>query len=194
MLPPGLTLFLEEGTAAEWHDACSSSTPMPMDSLWPAPSKSHPTYMGGAWPKIPAKPSAGWPQLSTWLRPKEGPDPVNYHHRWISVEMSRHGTHHPHWWKEIRASRKAFRGILKEGHNNYHVNILGNDRQQPSGCQPCSRRPLDGRMPCPGLVALPPKFMPINDTSSPKHFQVVRQEKTLALAQVLHVCAKDSGV
>ena len=50
-LPPGLTLFLAEGMVTLWDDSPSSSTPMPMDSPWPAPSKSpqsHPAYMGGA--------------------------------------------------------------------------------------------------------------------------------------------------
>ena len=73
MLPLGLTLFLADGTAAEWDDAPSSSTPMPMDSPQPAPSKSpqcHPTYMGGAQPKVLAKPSADWSQLRTLSRPK----------------------------------------------------------------------------------------------------------------------------
>ena len=35
--------------------------------------------------------------------------------------------------------------------------------------------------------------MPITIASSPKDFQVVRQEKTLALAQALQACAKGSG-
>ena len=65
-LPPDLALFLVEGMAAEWDDAPSSSTPVPMDSPWSAPSEnpqSHTTYMGGAWPKVTAKPSAAWPWL-----------------------------------------------------------------------------------------------------------------------------------
>ena len=67
----GLTLFLAEDMAAEWDDTPTSSTPMPMDSPWPA------HYMVGAWPKVPAKSSADWLQLRTWSRPKEGPDLVN---------------------------------------------------------------------------------------------------------------------
>ena len=54
--PPGLTLFLVEGAAVEWDHAPRSSTPMPLDSPKPAPSKSPkscPTYGGGAWPKVP---------------------------------------------------------------------------------------------------------------------------------------------
>ena len=118
----GLTLFLVEGMAEEWHDAPSSSTPVPVDSPWPAPSKDPQdcfTYMGGAKPKVPAKPSAGQYQS----RPKEGPDPVNYPHRWITVEMTRLGTHHIHWWKEMGTSGRAFMGphAVKEGYNDYEA-------------------------------------------------------------------------
>ena len=124
ILLPDLTLFLVEGMAAEWDNTSRSSTPTFVDSLWPDPSKSHqihPTYMGGVQPKVPVKPSTSWPQLRSQSRPKEGPDPVKYPHRWIAVQMSRIGTHHLHWWKEIRirASRRTFRGIVKEGHRNY---------------------------------------------------------------------------
>ena len=76
-----LTFFLEEGMAKEWDDAHSPSTPMPVDSQWLTPSKvpqCHPTYTGGVWPQVPAKPSTGWSYSQPQSRPKEGPDPVNH--------------------------------------------------------------------------------------------------------------------
>ena len=86
-------LFLVEGAATEWDDGPGSPTPVSMDSLWPAPGKSHQnchTYAGGARPKVPTKPSAGQSQSRTWSMPKEGPDPVNHPHRWIHAEMEKY--------------------------------------------------------------------------------------------------------
>ena len=115
-LPLGLTLFLAEGTAKEQGEAPSSSTPMPMYSPWPPLSKGpqcNPTYMGGAWPKVPAKPSTA--QLRSQSRPKGGPDPVNHLCQWVLGEMNRIRGH-PHWWKEIRASGRISMGehIVRE--------------------------------------------------------------------------------
>ena len=39
----------------------------------------------------------------------------------------------------------------------------------------------------------PHDFMPVTDASGPRNFWVMRQEKTLALAQVLQACAKEYG-
>ena len=69
--------------------------------------------------------------------------------------------------------------ILKPG-------TIPSGRQQPSGYRPPSRRPSGWWDALPRLSGLCPKdFMPITDASSPKDFQVMRQEKTLALAQAL---------
>ena len=58
-LPMDLTLFFVEGMATEWDNAPSSSTPDPMDC--PQTTHSHPAYIGGSQPKVPTKPSVGWP-------------------------------------------------------------------------------------------------------------------------------------
>ena len=87
-LPLGLILFLAPLLPCLW------------DSSWPSPSEGpqhHPTYLGGAWPKAPAKPSAGWSWSWPWSRPKEGPDLINHPHQWVVAEMNRFGSLHPHW-------------------------------------------------------------------------------------------------
>ena len=89
-----------------------------MDSPWT--THSHPTYNGGAWPKVPSKPSADQPQSRSQSRHKEEPGPVNYPYRWIAAEMPRSGSHHLQWWREIRASRRTFRG-KGESDNNFQV-------------------------------------------------------------------------
>ena len=81
MFPQGLTLFLVEGTAREWDDAPSPSTPMPEDSQWPP--QHCPTYTGGARPKVPAWPPTGWSQSWPQPRPKGEPDPINHPSRWV---------------------------------------------------------------------------------------------------------------
>ena len=78
-LPPGLTLFLAEGMVEEQDDSPCSSSPMPLDSSWLAPSKGsqcHPTYTVGAQLEVPTKPSAS--QSISQSRSKEGPDLVNH--------------------------------------------------------------------------------------------------------------------
>ena len=194
MFPLGLTLFLAEGMATEWDDAPSSSTAM--DSPRPTPSKSpqsHPAHMGGAWPYVPAKPPAGWPQLRSQSGPKEGPDPVNHPHRWIHVEMG--SSLHPHWWKEIKASGRVSMGshIVKEGYSDYKAQHYV-QWQVATFRLPAIQEASGWWDVLPWLCRLfPQDFMPITDTSSPKDFWIVMQEKALALAQRLQTCAKESG-
>ena len=45
-----------------------------------------------------------------------------------------------------------------------------------------------------GLADCPMDFMLHTDASGPRDFWAMRQEKTLALAQALQACVKDSGV
>ena len=104
MLPQDLTTFLKGGPAKEQNDDPNPSTPLPLESPWSPPSKSpqhHPTYMGGALPKVPTRPSTA----QSWSWSKGMPDPVNHPNWWILAEMDR-GRVHPHWWKEIRASKR----------------------------------------------------------------------------------------
>ena len=153
MLPLGLTL-LAEGVATEWDDALSSSTPMAMDSPWPAPSESpqsHPTYIGGAQPKVPAKPSTCQSQLRSWSRPKEGPDHINCPHRWISGEMSRLLPTTFAGGRRLKPVGGPSRGhtLWRKATVITRSNTMCYCRQQSSGCQLPSRRPLGGVMPHP---------------------------------------------
>ena len=116
MLPPGLTLFLGEDEAKKWED---TSSPIALLLEFPRPSTSkdsqcHPIHLGGAWPKVPAKPPAGQSQSQTQPKSTGGLDPVNQHYRWIQSEMGK--TRHPHWWREIKASGRTTMGrhIIKE--------------------------------------------------------------------------------
>ena len=64
-LPMDLTTFLAGGTAEEQDDAPNPSTPLSMDPSLPPPSEGPqgcPIYMGGAHPKVPAKPSTAQSQ------------------------------------------------------------------------------------------------------------------------------------
>ena len=117
MLPPGLTLFLGEDEAKKWEDT-PSSIALLLEFPRPSTSKDsqcHPIHLGGAWPKVPAKPSAGQSQYHTQPRSTGGLNPVNQPHRWIQSEMGK--TRHPNWWRKIKASGRMTMGshIIKEG-------------------------------------------------------------------------------
>ena len=112
----------------------------------------HPTYMGGAGPKVLAKPSTDWTQSRAQSKPKEGLDPVNHPHRWIHVEMEK--TIHPHWWKELRASGRVSMGshMIREGFSNSKAYYMPVGRQQHWGCTWPNMRLQGGGMPHPGLA------------------------------------------
>ena len=117
MLPPGLTLFLGEDEAKKW-EGTPSSIVLLLEFPRPSTSKDsqcNPIHLGGVWPKVPAKPSAGQSQSQAQTKPTGGLDPVNQPHRWIQAEMGK--TRHPHWWREIKASGRTTMGshIIKEG-------------------------------------------------------------------------------
>ena len=119
---PGHDPILQmSSSAAPWNIFTCNQGPTSLGvgcgKMPPEPSHLH----GKAQPNVPAKPSAGQPLLRSQSRPKDGPDPVNYPCRWMSVEMSRLGTPTLTWWKEIRASRRPFRSFMKEGHSDYQV-------------------------------------------------------------------------
>ena len=80
-------------TSTQWDNTPRSPIQEPGDLLQPAHSQ--PTYMGGARPKVPNKPSADQPQSRSQSRHREEPDHVNYPHRCIVAEMSQLGVHHP---------------------------------------------------------------------------------------------------
>ena len=85
-------------------------------------------------------------------------------------------------------------GIVEEGHSDYQVQhfMLWQVAafRLPAAQQEASRW-WDA---LPWLSGLHPQdFMPISDASSPTDFRVMRQDKTLALAQVLQACAKELG-
>ena len=163
-----------------------------MDSQGSAPSRSpqsHPPYMGGVWPKVPAKPSTGQPQLKSQSGPKEGPDPVNHAHMLIHAKIG--SSIRPHWWQEIKAIGSH---IVKEGYSNYKA-------EHYAQCQAVAFRLLATQQEALGWLEspswlcglYPQDFITITDTPSPTDLWVMSQEKTLALAQVLQACARESG-
>ena len=183
-LPPGLTIFLVEGMGKDWgDDAPSSSTHVPMDSLWLPPSKGSqhcPTYMGGAWLKVPTKPSIA--KLQSQLRPKGGSDMVNHPSQWILVEMNRIGGH-PYWWKELRASERVSMGrhIMRECLTD--AEALHYVQWQAAAFRlPLTQKETSGWWDAPPWFhrLCPQDFMIHTDASGTKDFQTVRQEKTLA--------------
>ena len=96
-LPLDLTTFIVGGMAEELDDAPNPSTPLPLDSPQLPPSEGpqcHPTYMGGACPKVPTKPSAGHSLSQSQL--KGMPDQVNHPSQWIMAGMDRVRAH-PCW-------------------------------------------------------------------------------------------------
>ena len=114
MLPTDLTHFLVEDKGWEWDNAPSFPTPEPRGL--PQPSHSQPTYMAGARPKVPNKPSAD--QLQS--RHREEPDLVNYLHRWIEEEMSQLGIHHAPSKRRCRAIRRIFQEVV-DADNDFQV-------------------------------------------------------------------------
>ena len=105
-LPMDLTTFLKEGTAKEQDNAPSPSVPLTVDP-WQLPhndgQQCHPTYMGGASPKVPVIPSAtAWSGSKAWLRAAWPSGPP-----WL-MDQGRdgQGRRSPCWWKEIRAIKK----------------------------------------------------------------------------------------
>ena len=166
-----------------------------MDSPWLPPSKGpqyHPTYTGGARPKVPTKPSAGWfqsqhqsSQKRSWIQL------TNHPCRWIYVENER--ARHPHWWKEMKASGRVFMGsqIVREGLSNSRA-LLYAQWQSVALRLPATQQETSGWWDAPPWLSglHPEDFMLCTNASSPRDFWAVRQEKTLALAWVLQACTE----
>ena len=74
---------------------------------------------------------------------------MRYPHHWISEEMSQPNNPHPHWWREIKASRKLNIGahVVHEGHDDFLPNTMPYGRWQALGCQWCYKRHRGGGMP-----------------------------------------------
>ena len=67
---------------------------------------------------MPAAASLSQSHSWSWARlGRERLDPVRYPHCWITEEMSQPSIHHPHWWREIKASGNLNLGthIVHEG-------------------------------------------------------------------------------
>ena len=104
---------------------------------------------------------------------------------------------HPHWWKELKASGRVSIGIqlIREGLSNSKA------FQQAHWQVTVFRLPLAQHEVLGWLDALPAfrrlhltDFLFHTDASGPRDFWAVRQEKTLALAQVLQDCTEEMGV
>ena len=103
----GTDHFQVRGTAQEWDNAPSPSNPLSVDPpLLPHSEgpQHYPTHMGGACPKVPA---TAQPWSQSWF--KGMPDLMNHPSQWILEEMDR-ARAHPHWWKEIRTSKRFTMG------------------------------------------------------------------------------------
>ena len=155
----------------------------------------HPTYAGGARPKVPAQPSAGQSQSQPWPRRKEEPDPINHPCRWIHAEMEK--TIWPHWWKELKASGRVSMGIhlIKEGPSD-------SEAQQQMCWQvvafrlPLAQHETSGWWDAPPWISglCSADFILHTGAPGPRDFRAVKQEKTLAIAWVLWACTKGLGV
>ena len=161
-----------------------------------SPQHSH-APAGGTWtqPKILAAASSG--QSHSWSQTRTGrerPNPVRYPCWWITNELSQSSNPHPHWWREIKASRKLSVGahIVQKGYGEYstqHYALwqaaafrLPLAQQEASGW-------WDALLPYAGFVYR--TFFPLPQThgiSGPS-----TRKKTLALARALQVCAEASG-
>ena len=85
------------------------------------------------------------------------------------------------WWGKALATLKPFNGPI--------------GRWWHSGCPPAKHEASGWWDVPPGFSRLDPTvFLFYTDASGLKDFCAVRQEKTLALAQVLQICAEESGV
>ena len=197
-LPQDLTLFLVEGVGKEQDDTPSPFIPMPDDSPWPLLSEGpqwHHIYTGGTRPKVPPKPSAHQSQSQPKPRPKEKPDMCNHPHKWIHMEMEK--TLCPHWWKEIKATRKVSMGshIVREGLSNFEA-LHWAWWQAVAFRLPLAKHEALGWWDAPLQLSRhhPKDFMLLTDASHSRDFRAVREEKTLALAQRLQACTEGLGV
>ena len=155
----------------------------------------HPTYTGGARPKVSTQPSTGWCQALPWPRLKEELDPINHPNSWIHVKME--NTIHPHWWKELKASGRVSMDshMVREGLSNSEG--LQEACWQVAVCGlPLAQLEALGWWDAPSWFSrlCPSDFMFHTNSSIPRDFWAVRQEKTIALAWVLQVCTKELGV
>ena len=167
-LPPGLTLFLAEGTVKEWDDTPSSSTPMPLDSPWLVPSKgpqSHPTYTGEpGWRSLPNPPLLNWDANQGQKRD------------WIWWTIPANGS----WWRwppslveRDQSQLRVFLGehIMRECHTNAEAQHYA-QWQVVAFSLPFTQQEAFGWGDAPPWLSglCPQDFMPITDASSPKDF------------------------
>ena len=108
-------------------------------------------------------------------------------------EMSPLGIHHTPWWKEMRASRRIFRGVEETDNDSQVLHYAS--WQVAAFWLPATQEEASWWWDAPPWIGglCPKEFMPGTDDPSPKNFWVMRQEKTLAMAQALQACAEESG-
>ena len=140
-----------------------------------------PTHKRGAYQRVPTKPSTAQSQSQSQL--KGMLNPVNHPSWWILEEMDRVGVH-PHWWKEIRASKKFTMRSGPRGH------IIWENISKPKALHyvwwptvafrlPLTQQEASGWWDAlPLLCGLCPQdFLSHANTPSTGDFHTVRQEK-----------------
>ena len=111
------------GVGCWTRSACRTSPLLSWGSAHPTKSLQHSLALaGGAWPKILAATSSS--QSYSWSQTRTGrerPDPAWYPHQWITNKLSQSNNPHPHWWREITASRKLNVGahVIQEEYDKY---------------------------------------------------------------------------
>ena len=194
MLPQCLTLFLVEGMAEEWNNTPGPFTSMPESSpqLPSEGSQCHPTHTEGTLPKVPPWLSTGHSQSQPQSK-LEKPDPNNHPHRWIHVEMEKTIP------QLVEGAKTQWEGI--DGHppdKGWPPWLWGPSMCPVAGgsvqAAPGPKWGFGWWYAPPGFSRLcPTDFLVHTDTSSPRDFQVMRQEKTLALARLLQACTEELG-
>ena len=121
---------------------------------------------------------------------------MKYPCQWIVDDIPQPSNPHPHWWREIKTSGRTSLGahIVQEGHNNpadQHFALW----QVAAFRLPVAQHGASGWWDTPPtLCGLHPQdFLPPTTASDPQDIWVMRQEKTLALAQALQACTEASG-
>ena len=118
---------------------------------------------------------------------------MKYPCQWIADKMSQPSNTCPQWWREIKASGRTNLGacIVHTGHNDpdaQHYTLWQVAAIRLQVLQQKASRWWDAPPTLHGLC--PWDFL--TPASDPQNFQIIRQEKTLALARVLQVCTEAS--
>ena len=129
------------------------------------------------------------------IKAKRGTRSTDHPCWWVQAEMYRIGGH-PHWWKEIRGSRRISMGghIMREYFTKTEA-LHYTQWQIAAFSLPIAQHEATGWWDAPHWLSglCPQDFMPHTNASGTKDFQTMRQQKTLTLAHALQACTESSG-